>query len=86
MTAVFVSVDSLVSRTLAAYLYTSNDPLNRLDPLGLWSWADTWATVAFIGATVGSLPETGWGYGLDLKGFQAACDEAAKEHQSEGSR
>jgi len=186
-TAVFVSVDALVSRTLAAYSFASNDPLNRWDPLGLWSWADTWATVAFIGvvaggvalaftgiglaadagllagflaadtieglsafsagmalsagavgissdvatcvgkgwkdedacaamalnsggegigaagayagkqsypgskglsigATVGSLPETGWGYGLDLKGFQAACEEAAKEHQSEGSR
>ncbi|WP_369964025.1 RHS repeat-associated core domain-containing protein [Leifsonia sp. EB34] len=49
VTAVFVSVDALVSRTLAAYLYASNDPLNRLDPLGLWGWADTWAVVGIVG-------------------------------------
>jgi hypothetical protein len=32
-----------------------------------------------IGATIGSLPETGWGYGLDLKGFEESCKKSSEE-------
>ncbi|MBF4563291.1 transglycosylase SLT domain-containing protein [Microbacterium sp. VKM Ac-2870] len=51
-TALFVSVDPLVRATLAAYLYASNDPLNRTDPLGLWSWDDTWDLAGMIGLAI----------------------------------
>ncbi len=43
-TALFISVDALVSKTMMAYLYTSNDPLNRTDPQGLW-----WGSLCFGG-------------------------------------
>jgi RHS repeat-associated protein len=52
-TAVFISVDPLVANTLAAYLYAGDNPLNALDPLGLWSWNDTWDVVGIVGATLG---------------------------------
>jgi RHS repeat-associated protein len=63
-TAIFVSVDALVSRTLAAYLYTSNNPLNRLDPLGLWGWGDTWALIGGIGLAIGVIALAATGVGL----------------------
>lgn len=37
-TAQFLSVDPLVARTLAAYLYAGNNPLNRSEPVGLFAW------------------------------------------------
>ena len=85
VTAVFVSVDALVSRTLAAYLYTSNDPLNRLDPVGLWDWgwsSDTWKIIGGVALVIGAvaLLATGVGAVVDvgiLGGFIAAEGTAA---------
>lgn len=34
-----------------------------------------------IGATIGSLPATGWGYGLDLKGFEESCRNSSEENR-----
>jgi RHS repeat-associated protein len=63
-TAAFTSVDALLSRTLTAYLYASNDPLNRLDPLGLWSWADTWDVVGIVGVGLVAIGLTATGVGI----------------------
>ncbi|MHB8263774.1 MAG: RHS repeat-associated core domain-containing protein, partial [Acidimicrobiales bacterium] len=37
-TGQFVSVDPLVSLTNQPYQYVGGDPVNEVDPLGLWSW------------------------------------------------
>lgn len=36
-TAQFLTVDPAVEQTLSAYGYTTNNPLNLIDPTGLWS-------------------------------------------------
>lgn len=40
-TTQFLSVDPLAAITQAIYTYASNNPLNLLDPLGLWDDSDT---------------------------------------------
>lgn len=37
-TAQFLSVDPMVGVTRSAYGYVDGDPLNSVDPLGLWGW------------------------------------------------
>lgn len=37
-TAQFLTVDPAVSLTRQPYAYVANDPLNGIDPLGLWGW------------------------------------------------
>ncbi len=37
-TGQFLSVDPDVQQTLQAYLYASDDPVNGIDPSGLWCW------------------------------------------------
>jgi RHS repeat-associated protein len=37
-TGQFVSVDPMVIRTSQAYSYVGDDPVNGVDPLGLWGW------------------------------------------------
>ncbi|WP_313539507.1 RHS repeat-associated core domain-containing protein [Leifsonia aquatica] len=74
-TAVFVSVDALVSRTFAAYRYTSNDPLNRFDPTGLEDWwnpfswdEQTWTAVGSVALVVGAVAVAATGVGLIADG------------------
>ncbi|SIS10799.1 RHS repeat-associated core domain-containing protein [Microbacterium sp. RURRCA19A] len=71
ITALFTSVDPLVSKTLAAYLYATNNPLNHLDPLGLADWwnpgswdATTWAVVGGVGLAIGMVALAATGVGL----------------------
>lgn len=58
VTAQFMSVDPLVALTQAIYSYASDNPLNLMDPLGLWSWNPTkwtgqeWSTVGSVAGTV----------------------------------
>lgn len=52
-TALFLTVDALVDLTHQAYLYTGDDPLNRTDPTGLWSWGQVGRVAAIAGAVVG---------------------------------
>jgi RHS repeat-associated protein len=37
-TSLFVSVDPYVGATAQAYAYAGSDPMNSVDPLGLWCW------------------------------------------------
>lgn len=63
-TALFLTVDPDVQKTLTAYLYTSDNPLNLLDPLGLFSWtlSLTFASIAVGLSAVGdALDFTGAG-------------------------
>ncbi|MBS1699280.1 MAG: type IV secretion protein Rhs [Actinobacteria bacterium] len=64
VTALFLSIDPLVAKTLAAYGYAGNNPLNALDPLGLWGWGDTWALVGAIGIGIGVVALAATGVGL----------------------
>ena len=81
-TALFVSVDALVAATLARFIYASNNPLNRSDPLGLEDWwnpttydAATWGWIGVgLGAT--ALALTGVGLIADL-GIGAAAAVSA---------
>jgi RHS repeat-associated protein len=68
VTALFVSVDALVARTLAAYTFASNNPLNRVDPLGLWTSAGLWALAGAVGLglVIVGLAATGFGAAADL--------------------
>jgi len=71
-TAMFLSIDPLVARTLSAYGYAGNSPLNAWDPTGLWLFSKkTWMTIGLvavgiaIAATgVGLLAETIVGAGM----------------------
>lgn len=70
-TGMFSSVDPAVARTLSAFLYAGNSPLNRLDPLGLWDWgwsSSTWQVIGTVGLVVGvvALAATGVGIVADL--------------------
>lgn len=80
-TALFLSVDALVSHTLAAYLYTSNDPLNRMDPLGLdWNfgtWMGLISTAAGVLGIVADLTGFGAPVGLALEGISIIAGTAA---------
>jgi len=38
VTAQFISIDPFVGVTQSAYGYADSDPLNQVDPLGLWGW------------------------------------------------
>ncbi|MBF4563114.1 RHS repeat-associated core domain-containing protein [Microbacterium sp. VKM Ac-2870] len=67
----FLTVDALVSKTLAAYLYTTNNPLNHLDPLGLADWwnpgswdSTTWAVIGGVGLAIGAVALAATGVGL----------------------
>lgn len=54
-TGQFLSVDPMVAATLAAYLYAANDPLNKKDPLGLWSWNDTLLVAGIALVAIGGI-------------------------------
>jgi RHS repeat-associated protein len=62
-TALFLSVDAAVNATHAAFAYAMNDPLGMFDPLGLWSWGDTWAVVGIVGLVVAGIALTATGVG-----------------------
>ena len=57
--AQFLSIDALVSQTAAPYGYTGGNPLEFVDPLGLWGWKvwewskDEWGTVGTWAGRVG---------------------------------
>lgn len=51
-TAQFITDDPAIARTLAAYNYGSDNPLNSIDPLGLWSWKGAIATTLGVVSTV----------------------------------
>jgi RHS repeat-associated protein len=38
VTSLFLTVDPLLEQTLQAYLYAANNPINNVDPLGLFDW------------------------------------------------
>lgn len=52
-TGQFMSSDPLVALTGTPYSYAGDDPVNFVDPSGLWTYADTWATISFSAAVVG---------------------------------
>lgn len=47
-TALFITIDPIVALTKAAYLYVDNNPLNAVDPLGLWDWGLTFGIAAAV--------------------------------------
>jgi RHS repeat-associated protein len=47
-TAVFLSIDPLVVRTLSPYLYVANNPLNAWDPTGLINWGLTLGAISAV--------------------------------------
>jgi RHS repeat-associated protein len=59
VTAQFTSADPLAFITQSIYAYAENNPLNAIDPLGLWSWnpfdwtGQEWDTVAAVAGVVG---------------------------------
>ncbi|WP_345186083.1 RHS repeat-associated core domain-containing protein, partial [Microbacterium panaciterrae] len=80
-TALFLSVDALVAKTLTAYGYASNNPLNALDPLG-WDWNfGSWmglASAVFgIAGIVADATGVGLPVGLALEGLSVATGIAA---------
>lgn len=57
-TAQFITKDPLAYITQALYAYAENNPLNAMDPLGLWSWnplewtGQEWDTVGAVAGVV----------------------------------
>jgi RHS repeat-associated protein len=73
-TGLFTSVDALVARTLAAYTYSANNPLNKFDPQGRSTWGTIFGGLAVVVGVVGlvlsfSGAGTGVGLLLDLASF-----------------
>lgn len=66
--------DSNNPQKLSRYSYVENDPMNKVDPLGLMSWSGFLCVIAPILCEVNSLPGggpppnpdgyTGWGFGF----------------------
>lgn len=52
-TAQFLTIDPAVSQTQAPYTYTSDNPINATDPLGLWNISDLIPEVVAVGITAG---------------------------------
>lgn len=97
-TALFISVDPLVRRTSAAYIYANNNPLNLIDPRGLWSWDDTWDVAGMVGlaivgvaltiSVVGSEGDVGVVVGEGALGAElsASLDAEYAESAAQGAR
>ena len=64
-TAQFLTRDPLEDLTTNPYGYTSGNPLQNIDPLGLWGWnpldwtADEWGTIGKWSARVGAVAAIG---------------------------
>ncbi|MCB2411832.1 DUF6531 domain-containing protein [Demequina sp. TTPB684] len=72
VTASFLSVDPALSATGSPYAYASGNPLQLVDPLGLWSMPNPFdSAINSISNTVKSL--TSWGSVSDLLGT-VACE------------
>lgn len=76
VTQLFLTVDPLAQDSTDAYRYADDDPLNRFDPMGLWSWAATWMVVGAVGLTAVGVGLAATGIGLAAEPFIAAGDEA----------
>jgi RHS repeat-associated protein len=71
-TSLFISSDPRVAVTHQAYTYAANDPLNDVDPMGLWPWTLVAAGVSVITGIAGvALDGTAVGavIGLPLEGI-----------------
>jgi len=57
-TAQFTSRDPLVNFTGEAYVYVNDNPINGVDPTGLWTWQQTWTAIQTFGTTFGTAVTT----------------------------
>lgn len=95
-TALFLTVDPLVAASLQAYVYTDDNPLNRVDPVGLWSWKDTaivagmavLAVVAVVAtiSIVGSEFDFAAAAGEVALGEELAADSEIASSSAQGAR
>lgn len=76
VTQLFLTIDPLVQESTEAYRYSDDDPLNRFDPMGLWSWAATWMVVGAVGLTAVGVGLAATGVGLAAEPAIAAADDA----------
>ena len=77
-TAAFTSTDPAYQKTGQRYTYTNNNPLNQIDPLGLWG---VWDTIGAIGLGIGivALALTGVGAIAEVVGVAAAASAEVAE-------
>ena len=76
-TGQFLSVDPLVDETGQSYVYTGDDPVNGVDPLGLWPCLSLHCIASDVGVLAGAVSAVTGVIAIGIPAFAAISEAAA---------